>query len=73
TLLLLKWKALLERLELTIRIMLRYVKTCWNSTYDMLAFALEYKKVIEELTSDVNNGLRTFKLDEAEWVLVKEL
>lgn len=24
------WKALLERLELTIRIMLRYVKTRWN-------------------------------------------
>jgi hypothetical protein len=55
--------------------MLRYVKTCWNSIYDMLAFASEYKRVIKELTSDINNGLRTFKfkLDEAEWVLVKEL
>ncbi|GAC1680895.1 MAG: hypothetical protein NVS9B9_31880 [Ktedonobacteraceae bacterium] len=31
------------------------------------------KKVISELTSDVNNGLRTFELDEAERVLVKEL
>jgi hypothetical protein len=41
----------------------------------MLAFASEYKRVIKELTSDINNGLRTFKfkLDEAEWVLVKEL
>ena len=39
----------------------------------MLVFASEYKKVIKELTSDVNNGLRTFELDEAERVLVKEL
>jgi len=55
--------------------MLRYVnlKARWNSTYDMLVFASEYKKVIKELTSDVNNGLHTFKLDEAERVLVKEL
>ena len=42
-------------------------------SYDMLVFASEYKKVIKELTSDVNNGLRTFELDEAEQVLVKEL
>jgi hypothetical protein len=53
--------------------MLHYVKARWNSTYDMLVFASEYKKIIKELTSDVNDGLRTFEVDEAEWVLVKEL
>ena len=55
------------------RIMPRDVRTRWNSTYDMLKFALEYKEGIKMLTSDLTNGLRKYELDEEEWVLVKEL
>jgi hypothetical protein len=51
----------------------RDVRTRWNSTYDMLNFALEYKEGIKMLTSDLMNGLRKYELDEEEWFLVKEL
>lgn len=67
------WKACLEELDRSVRIMPRDVRTRWNSTYDMLKFALEYKEGIKMLTSDLTNGLRKYELDEEEWVLVKEL
>ena len=45
----------------------------WNSTYDMLYFALEYRVAIESITSDRKNDLRQFELVEDEWVIVEEL
>ncbi|PPQ87566.1 hypothetical protein CVT26_015429, partial [Gymnopilus dilepis] len=73
TILLPAWKTLLKELELAARIMPRDVKTRWNSTYDMLAFALEYKEALKELTGDMRNGLRAFELDDEEWGLAEEL
>lgn len=73
TLLLPAWKAMLEKLELAIRIMPRDVTTRWNSTYDMLIFAYKYRDALKGLTSDLNNGLQEFELDDGEWELVKSL
>jgi hypothetical protein len=67
------WKACLEELGLPVKIMPRDVTTRWNSTYDMLYFALEYRAAIESITSDRKNNLRQFELVEDEWVIVKEL
>jgi hypothetical protein len=67
------WKVLLEKLELAALIMPHDVKTRWNSTYDMLAFTLEYKEAIKELTSDKSNGLCSFELNDDERELVEEL
>ncbi|KIJ95065.1 hypothetical protein K443DRAFT_77205, partial [Laccaria amethystina LaAM-08-1] len=50
TLLLPAWKSCLQDLELVIRIMPRDVATHWNSTYDMLNFAVDYRKAIEHIT-----------------------
>ena len=55
------------------RIMPHDVRTCWNSTYDMLKFMLEYKEAIKMFTLDLKNDLRKFKLNDEEWGLVKEL
>ena len=55
------------------RIMPHDVRTHWNSTYDMLKFALEYKEAIKMFTSDLKNDLCKFKLNDEEWGLVKEL
>ena len=55
------------------RIMPHDVCTCWNSTYDMLKFALEYKEAIKMFTLDLKNDLRKFELNDEEWGLVKEL
>ena len=49
------------------------VWTWWNSTYDMLKFMLEYKEAIKIVTSDLNNDLRKYELNDEEWGLVGEL
>lgn len=56
---------------LAIRMMPRDVATRWNSTYDMLLFALEYREAIDEITGD--RDMRKYELDEEEWELVQQL
>ena len=53
--------------------MLRDVSTRWNSTFDMLDFAVEYRQAVEEMTSDRRNDLRAFELTEDEWTIAVEL
>ena len=55
------------------RIIPRDVTTRWNSTYDMLNFALEYRKAIDVLTADRQNELRNYELSEREWTIAKQL
>ncbi|KAF5382000.1 hypothetical protein D9615_004201 [Tricholomella constricta] len=73
TILLPRWHELLESLKLSIRKMLRDVKTRWNSTYEMLLFALEYRKAVDTMAGDKENGLRKYELDEREWQLAEQL
>jgi hypothetical protein len=47
------------------------VTTRWNSTYDMLVFALEYRKAIDEISGD--REMRKYELEEKEWKLVQQL
>ena len=49
------------------------VWTWWNSTYDMLKFMLKYKEAIKIVTSDLNNDLHKYELNNEEWGLVGEL
>ena len=49
------------------------VSTRWNSTYDMLSFAIEYCEAIESMTADRKNDLRKFELAEEEWVIAEEV
>ena len=49
------------------------VWTWWNSTYDMLKFALKYKEAIKMVTSDLNNDLCKYELNNEEWKLVRQL
>ena len=53
--------------------MLCDVSTRWNSTYDMLSFAIEYHEAIESMTVDQKNDLRKFELAEEEWVIAEEV
>lgn len=57
TLLLPKWFSTLEDAKLDERTMPRDVSTRWNSTYDILRFAIDYRKAIDRLTADKNLGL----------------
>ena len=49
----------------------RDVVTCWNSTFDMLVFALEYRQAIDRITGD--RDMRKYELLEEEWGLVQQL
>lgn len=51
----------------------RDVATRWNSTYDLLAFALEYRTAIDDIAGARDLGLRKYELKEEEWNIVKQL
>jgi hypothetical protein len=73
TILLLEWKTCLKDLGLPVKIMPHDVSTRWNSTYDMLCFAIEYCAAIKKVTAERGNNLRQFELTEEEWTIAKEL
>ena len=72
-----RWTQLLQELAqeasdpLPIRMMPWDMATCWNSTYDMLEFALQYHKVIDGITGD--RDMRKYELSEDKWGLVQQL
>jgi hypothetical protein len=49
----------------------RGVSTRWNSSYDMLKFAIEYRLAIDKMAKE--KQLRAFELDEQEWETISEL
>jgi hypothetical protein len=49
------------------------VRTCWNSTFIMLDFALSHQEAISRFTGNINNNLQKYKLDANDWAMVKEL
>lgn len=51
----------------------RDVHTQWNSTYDMLRFALEYRKAIDTISGEKTNNLHKYELTEAEWTVAAQL
>lgn len=51
----------------------RDVSTRWNSTYDMLSFALQYRSALDQLCSNRDMKLRRYELLESEWKVAKEL
>ena len=63
----------LESLGLQPRMMPCDVSTRWNSTYDMLEFALEYRTALNMMTADRDMKLRQFELSKKEWGMATEL
>lgn len=51
----------------------RDVATRWNSTYDMLVFAVEHKEPLMTILSDVNHTLVKYQLSTIEWGYAEEL
>ena len=49
----------------------RDVSTWWNSTYEMLVFALEYHKAIDKISG--GREMRKYELEEEEWKIVQQL
>jgi len=68
-----KWYEVIEDLGLNPRIMPRDVATRWNSTYDMVEFAIEYRAALDIMTADRDMNLRKFELSKKEWAMASEL
>jgi collagenase-like PrtC family protease len=51
----------------------RDVSTRWNSTFDMLDFAISYREAIDALTANRLLKLRRFELDNEEWEVAERL
>jgi hypothetical protein len=68
-----KWYEVIEALGLDRRIMPRDVATRWNSTYDMVEFAIEYRAALDTMTADRDMNLRKFELSKKEWAMASEL
>jgi hypothetical protein len=51
----------------------RDVSTRWNSTFDMLEFAVEYRAAIDTMTGARDFGLCQYELAPAEWKIASEL
>lgn len=50
----------------------RDVTTRWNSTYQLLKFALAYRQAIDLMT-ERHRDLHDFQLEDDEWVVLKAL
>jgi hypothetical protein len=83
TIILPKWNSILEQMAvvskekgetpLGIRMMPRDVSTRWNSTFDMLNFAVTYRRALESLTGTLGMGLRVYELSDEDWDIAKDL
>lgn len=51
----------------------RDVVTRWNSTYDMMQFALKYRRPIDSITANKELKLRKYELDTNDWRIVEDL
>ena len=51
----------------------RDVSTRWNSTYDMLKFALDYRIALNAITGERDMKLQKYELNNTEWDIARQL
>lgn len=49
------------------------VSTQWNSTYDMLQFAMDYQNAIIKITAEKEMKLQIYKMDKTKWEIAGQL
>ncbi len=66
-----RWTALVAEHKLPPKKLPRDVSTRWNSTYDMLNIALQYKRVVRDITGE--DALLDYTLTNGEWETLENL
>jgi hypothetical protein len=73
TILLPAWHEALRSLKMSVTLMPRDVATRWNSTFEMLNYAVEHRKAVDIVTQRRDLGLREFELSDEEWDIAGQL
>jgi hypothetical protein len=73
TIILPTWFSILDDLLLLPLMMPRDVRTRWNSTFDMLDFAVEHRDALDTITGDRDMKLRQYELSEEDWATAIQL
>lgn len=73
TVILPQWFSILKDLKVAQRMIPRDVRTRWNSTFDMLDFAVEHITAINTITGDRDMKLRQYELSEDDWDKARQL
>jgi hypothetical protein len=67
------WRQILQGLKKSVTLMPRDVATRWNSTFDMVDYALEHRAAVDTVTQQRDLHLRMLELADHEWVIVEQL
>ncbi|KAJ7504730.1 hypothetical protein B0H11DRAFT_1709474, partial [Mycena galericulata] len=67
------WRSACGTKNMAVRLLPRDVRTRWNSTYDMLVVAVQYKDVVNMVTADRNLPLRKYELSDSDWMIVEDM
>ena len=67
------WRRICKAYKLKSKLMPRDVVTRWDSTYDLLLFALRYRAAIDTITADKKLKLRKYELYDIDWAIVDDL
>ncbi|KAJ8585006.1 hypothetical protein M405DRAFT_685010, partial [Rhizopogon salebrosus TDB-379] len=67
------WHSILQDLSQAKTLMPRDVATRWNSTFDMLNYALEHREAVDAVTQRRDLGLRKYELEDHEWAIAEQL
>jgi|SRR5882762_642802 len=67
------WFQTLAKLKLEACKMPCDVSTQWNSMFDMLEFALQYREAVDDIAGNKTANLRQYELNDKEWQITEQL
>ncbi|KIM53564.1 hypothetical protein SCLCIDRAFT_51511, partial [Scleroderma citrinum Foug A] len=63
------WYTILKELDLPPKLILRDISTQWNSSCDLMGFAVEYHEAIDRIPGDQKFDLRNYEMIEMDYVI----